>query len=163
MAASHVGPFGGGRVVVVAHAVRHVVRPLALVRAAVGVEREALPGAPPLLEAALVAAARREPQRAAPMPLVVQLVALVLVAARQARDAPPRAHAARELAVVPLAIDADVAAAPVRAQRLVELAVVLGAVRPAVDALGQPVVGPLALDLAGRGVRGTGRSRVRVG
>ena len=44
VAAVHVGPLGGGRVVVVAHAVRQVVRPLTLVRATVGVERETLPG-----------------------------------------------------------------------------------------------------------------------
>jgi|TARA_B110001469_G_scaffold115160_1_gene119569 hypothetical protein len=122
VAAAHVGPLGGGRVVVVAYAVRHVVRPLAFVRATVGVEREPLPGAPPRLEAPLVAAAGREPQRAAPVPLVLTPVALVLVAARQARDATPRAHAACKPAVVPLAVDADVAAAAVWPQRVVELA-----------------------------------------
>ena len=93
------------------------------------------------------------------MPLVITPVALVLVAAGQARDATPRAHAARKLAVVPLAADADVAATAVRPQRLVELAVVLGAVRPAVDAIGQLVVGPLALDLVGLGGGGRGRGR----
>ena len=69
-----------------------------------------------------VAAAGREPQRAAPVPLVLTPVALVLVAARQARDATPRAHAACKPAVVPLAVDADVAAAAVWPQRVVELA-----------------------------------------
>ena len=116
-----------------------------------------LSGAVPRLEAALVAATAREPQRAAPVPLVITPVALVLVAAGQARDAAPRAHAARKLAVVPLAAGADVAATAVRPQRVVELAVVLGAVCPAVDAVRQLVVGPLALDLVGLG--GGGRVR----
>ena len=155
--AVHVGALRGRRVVVVAHAMRQVVRPLPLVGAAVRVQCEPLPAPPPRLEAAVVAAAARQPHRAAPVPRPGDPIAFVLLPVGHPRDAAPRAHAARKLAVVPLAAAADVAATAVRPQRVVELAVVLGAVCPAVDAVRQLVVGPLALDLVGLG--GGGRAR----